>query len=629
MRYLRSLNKYFWKYRWRFLLGIIFIILSNYFRILSPQVTGYVVNSVERELTDSNNRKNASQNHAIVKERKIEKRDTANYDVLIKKLIRKMDEAKPTFGQKVGICGVTLLVLALIGGFFMFLMRQTIIVMSRHIEFDQKNEIYVHYQKLDLNFYKTHSTGDLMSRMAEDVSRVRQFTGPAVMYLTNLVVVIGFSLFFMIKKDALLTLYVLAPLPILAFTIYYVNNIIHKKSEHIQALLSDLTTNAQESYSGIRVIKSFVQETAMLNFFYKNSEDYRKNAVALAKVESIYFPSMGLMIGLSTLLTIMIGGLYVIYGKHNTDIGTITEFVIYITMLMFPVSAIGWVASMTQRAAASQKRLNEFLDTDSQIKNAAGAHKNKIEGEILFDNVSLTYANTGIHALANFNLHIKKGQKVAIIGRTGSGKTTIAQLLLRMYDPTKGRILIDGNDIKNFDLQSLRNQLSYVPQDVFLFSDTVSNNIQFGLGKTNEDLVKQAAAYASVDKEILGFRNQYETMIGERGVTLSGGQKQRISIARSLIKDPEVLLLDDCLSAIDAKTEKEILNNLYQYLKNKTAIIITHRIFSLFDFDLIVVLEEGKIVEKGTHQQLLALNGYYAYLYLLQQQQKNETGNGI
>ncbi len=628
MRYLRSLNKYFWKYRWRFLLGMAFIVLSNYFRILSPQITGYIVNQVEKELTDSIKRKSsaiATNNTQALKEERIEKKDTANYDVLVKKFIRKIDETKPSFGKKVAICGITLLVLALISGFFLFLMRQTIIVMSRHIEYDQKNEIYVHYQKLDLGFYKTHSTGDLMSRMAEDVSRVRMFTGPAIMYLANLVVVIGFSLFFMIKKDALLTLYVLTPLPILAFTIYYVNNIIHKRSEHIQALLSNLTTNAQESYSGIRVIKSFVQESAMFRFFYKNSEDYRKNAVALAKVESIYFPSMGLMIGLSTLLTIMIGGLYVIYGKHNTDIGTITEFVIYITMLMFPVSAIGWVASMTQRASASQKRLNEFLDTVSKIQNPSDATTNKIEGDILFDNVDFVYPNTGIHALTNFNLHIKKGQKVAIIGRTGSGKTTIAQLLLRMYDPTTGKILIDGTDIRNFDLQSLRNQLSYVPQDVFLFSDTVSNNIQFGLQKKNEDLAKQAAVNASVDKEILGFSNQYETMIGERGVTLSGGQKQRISIARSLIKNPEVVLLDDCLSAIDAKTEKEILNNLYQYLKDKTAIIITHRIFSLFDFDLIVVLDEGKIVEKGTHQQLLALNGYYAYLYDLQQQQKEES----
>jgi ATP-binding cassette subfamily B multidrug efflux pump len=292
---------------------------------------------------------------------------------------------------------------------------------------------------------------------------------------------------------------------------------------------------------------------------------------------------------------------------------------------MFPVSAIGWVASMTQRAAASQKRLNEFLDTVPQIQNPANAIAKKFEGDILFAQVEFVYPNTGIHALKNFNLHIKKGQKVAIIGRTGSGKTTIAQLLLRMYDPAEGTILVDGIDIKKYDLQHLRNQMSYVPQDVFLFSETVSNNIQFGLEKKNEELVKKAAGYASVDKEILGFANQYETMIGERGVTLSGGQKQRISIARSLIKDPEIVVFDDCLSAIDVRTEKEILNNLYQYLKNKTAIIITHRIFSLFDFDMIVVLDEGAIVETGTHQQLLALNGYYAYLYEQQQQQREEN----
>jgi ATP-binding cassette, subfamily B, multidrug efflux pump len=639
LKHLRAVNKYFWKYRWRFLLGILFIILSNYFRILTPQITGYVVNSVESELRSNvaagklpaagSSTPTAADQVRIAAagraEARTAARDTANYDILVRRFIRAMDARHSTFGQKVVICGITLLILALISGGFLFLMRQTIIVMSRHIEYDQKKEIYGHYQQLDTNFYKTHATGDLMSRMAEDVSRVRMYTGPAMMYLGNLLLTIAFSLFFMLRKDALLSLYVLTPLPILAITIYYVNTIIHQRSEHIQALLSNLTTNAQESYSGIRVIKSFVQENAMLRFFSHNSEEYRKNAVNLAKVESIYFPSMGLMIGLSTLLTIMVGGIYVIYGRHNTDIGTITEFVIYITMLTFPVSAIGWVASMVQRASASQKRLNEFLDTATTIRNAPAAVQQPLQGNIVFQGVDFTYPNTGIHALVDFNLAIRKGEKVVIVGRTGSGKTTIAQLLLRMYDPDKGKILVDGTDLRELDLQDLRRQISYVPQDVFLFSDTVSGNIQFGLEKPNEEKVRQAARYASVDKEIDGFSNKYDTMIGERGVTLSGGQKQRISIARGLIKDPEIIVFDDCLSAVDARTEKEILGNLYQYLQQKTAIIITHRIFSLFDFDRIVVLEEGKIVETGTHQELMALNGYYTYLYEQQQAENTPT----
>jgi ATP-binding cassette, subfamily B, multidrug efflux pump len=622
LKYLRAVNKYFWKYKWRLLLGLLFVVLSNYFRILTPQVTGYVVNTVERELSGQVRAKSDKPLAPAleVQNAKTRKSDTANYDILVKKFIRTLNSTHQTFGEKIVICGITLLALAIIGGVFMFLMRQTIIVMSRHIEFDQKNEIYRHYQQLDTSFYKSHSTGDLMSRMAEDVSRVRMFTGPAIMYLGNLLATIGFSLYFMIHKDALLTLYVLAPLPILAVTIYMVNNLIHRKSERIQALLSNLTTNAQESYSGIRVIKSFVQESAMLRFFTANSEEYRKNAIGLAKVEAIYFPSMGLIIGLSTLLTIMIGGFYVVRGTHQTDLGTITEFVIYITMLTFPVSAIGWVASMIQRASASQKRLNEFLESKPVIENEAHPAKISLTGKIVFDHVDFIYPHTGIHALRDFSLNIRKGEKIAIIGRTGSGKTTIAQLLLRFYDPTQGTILMDGKDIRSLDLASFRNQIGYVPQDVFLFSDTVTGNILFGMDHKSTAEAKKAASYASVDREISQFTSGYETLIGERGVTLSGGQKQRISIARALAGEHEIVIFDDCLSAVDARTEKEIITNLYHYLQNKTAVIITHRIFTLFDFDRIVVLDQGRMVESGTHEILLAANGHYTRLY--EQQQK-------
>ena len=627
LKYLRAVNKYFWKYKWRLLLGLIFVLLSNYFRILSPQVTGYVVNTVEKELLAESHKTAPQPNgqagtNQVVKS---QKQDTANYDILVKKYIRKLNATHRSFGQKVALSGITLLLLAILGGIFMFFMRQTMIVMSRHIEFDQKNEIFQHYQQLDTAFYKSHSTGDLMSRMAEDVSRVRMYTGPAIMYLANLLATIGFSLYFMIRKDALLTLYVLAPLPILALTIYFVNNLIHKKSERIQALLSNLTTNAQESYSGIRVIKSFVQESAMLRFFGANSEDYRRNAIGLAKVEAIYFPSMGLIIGLSTILTIMIGGFYVIRGTHSTDLGTITEFVIYITMLTFPVSAIGWVASMIQRASASQKRLNEFLETEPAIRNHPKALKEKLTGNISFEHVDFTYPQTGIHAIRDFNLHVKKGEKIAIIGRTGSGKTTLAQLLLRFYDPTHGRILMDGKDIQSLDLANFRNQVGYVPQDVFLFSETVTGNILFGMDRKSPEAARKAAESASIDKEITQFAAGYDTMIGERGVTLSGGQKQRISIARALAGDHEIVIFDDCLSAVDARTEKEIITNLYRYLQNKTAFIITHRIFSLFEFDRIIVLDQGNMVETGTHEELLARNGHYTRLY----EQQLKTGEEL
>src|SRR6266542_2980280 len=561
MKHLAVVHNYFWKYRNRFTIGILFVIASNYFGVLAPEITGYVVNMVQQHLPG------AKPVHA-----------NAPYNSVVKTFVAWVQTMN--FQKLVLVCSITILILALLRGFFMFMMRQTLIVMSRHIEYDMKNEVYEHYQKLDAGFFKTHRTGDLMNRIAEDVSRVRMYLGPAV--------------------------------------IYFVNTIIHKKSEKVQERLSDLTTNAQESYSGIRVIKSFVQEKAMLLFFKQNSEAYRRNAVGLAKVEAIYFPSMTLMVGLSTLLTILIGGKMAL--ADPSKIGIIVEFVIYINMLSFPVTAIGSVASMVQRAAASQKRLNEFLHAEPAIQSPAPENKETIlSGDIVFNNVSFTYLHTGIKALKNFSLTIKEGDKVLILGRTGSGKSTVAQLLFRFYDPDEGNITIGGKDIRSIPLNHLRNSISFVPQDIFLFSDTVEHNISFGLNKEpSKEEVINAAKNAAIHNEIHSLQNAYETMVGERGVTLSGGQKQRISIARALIKEPQIMVFDDSLSAVDTKTENQIIHNLYAALGNKTAIFITHRIFTVFNFDQVIIIDDGEIIEQGTHEELIALNGYYAELYQLQ-----------
>ncbi len=603
MRELAALNHFFWKYRFRFFIGILLVIATNYLAVLAPQITGYVVGLVQAKLPGG-------------------KPVTGGHNELLIQVISRISDANEfSFGWLITFCSITILFLAILRGVFMFFMRQTIIVMSRHIEYDQKNQVYMHYQALDTEFYKTHSTGDLMSRITEDVSRVRMYTGPSLMYLINLISLIGFCLYNMFSKDLRLSLYVLSPLPILAITIYLVNSIINKKSEEIQGQLSDLTTNAQESYSGIRVIKSFVQEKAMLGFFKTNSELYRKNAVSLAKVEAFYTPSMALMIGLSTLLTIYLGGLQAI--KDPSQIGTIVEFVIYINMLTFPVSAIGWTASMIQRAAASQKRLNEFLSIESKIQNVGTQKIEKIKGDIQFDNVDFIYPHSGIKALNNFNLEIKAGEKVLILGKTGSGKSSIAQVLNRMYHVNNGIVKVDGKSIESIDFTSLRRRIGYVQQDVFLFSDSIKNNIQFGVESTDE-AIHSAAKAAHIFNEINQLPQGFATLVGERGTTLSGGQKQRISIARALIKEPDLFIFDDCLSAVDANTEKSILSNLSQLMQNKTALFITHRIFFNFHFDKIIYIQDGQIAESGTHESLLVKQGLYAELYQTQLSQNQQ-----
>lgn len=596
----------FWKYRRRLLLGILFIFISNYFAVLAPLLTGFIIDLVKQQLPGYV--PGAAKTYS---------------DPLLQLVTSRILQFDVSFTGIVALCGVVLLLLALLRGAFMFLMRQTIIVMSRHIEFDQKNEVFRHYLQLDTQFFKTHETGDLMNRVAEDVSRVRMYTGPAIMYLINLTALILLSVFYMVKKNAELSLYVLAPLPVLAITIYFVNIVINRKSETVQALLSDLTTNAQQSYAGIRVIKSFVQEHNMLSFFRSNSEAYRRAATGLYKTEAMYFPAMALVIGVSTLLVIYSGGM--LYMKGDMQFGDMAAFIMYLTMLTFPVSAIGWVASTIQRAAASQRRINEFLNTVPAI-SLNGTRRHQVEGAVSFRGVTFTYPHTGITALRDFNLEIRKGERVAILGKTGSGKTSIAQLLLRFYDPTSGEILVDGIPLRELDLPHYRRQISYVPQDVFLFSDTITGNIAFGSETAlPQEQVETAARRAALHTEVTRFSAGYNTVVGERGVTLSGGQKQRLSIARAIVKEPALLILDDCLNAVDVKTEATILAELQSYLQSRTALVITHRIFSLLSFDRILVMDDGCIAESGTHEELLRNGGLYAAMHRRQLEKEQQN----
>lgn len=591
MKYLAYLNKFFFKYKWHFLLGLLFVSASNYFRVLMPQMIREAMDLVIDNIGLYKIFDGSSLQNDLFKH----------------------------IGNTLLFFGVLVLLLALLMGVFMYFMRQTIIVMSRLIEYDLRKEIFDHYQVLDLAFFKRNKTGDLMARITEDVSKVRMYLGPAILYGINLASLFVLVIYAMISVSPTLTLYALAPLPFLSISIYYVSNLINTKSEAIQRRLAGLNSVAQEVYSGIRVVKSYVQEIPMGKYFAKKSEEYKDEAMGLARINALFFPLMLLLIGTSTILTVYIGGLQVVRGTLTP--GNITEFVIYVNMLTWPVTAIGWIASIIQQAAASQKRLNEFLNTQPTVSNPGGV-LTTLKGDIKFDNVSFTYPDTGIRALENVDFHLHPGEKLAIIGRTGSGKSTIADLLVRMYDVSEGNIFIDQKDIQQINLHHLRRKVGYVPQDMFLFSDTIAENIAFGCQEeVSRPLVESMAKSASVYEDIMDFPEGFDTAVGERGVTLSGGQKQRISIARALIKKPDLLILDDCLSAVDTKTEKEILGYFEKELANKTAIIITHRIYSLLDFDKIIVLDNGKIVEQGRHEELLEIKGYY---YDLFEQQRKE-----
>jgi ATP-binding cassette subfamily B protein len=518
--------------------------------------------------------------------------------------------------------GILVLVLSLIKGLFLFFMRQTIILMSRHIEYDLKNEIYNHYQKLSLAFYRRHNTGDLMNRVTEDVSRVRMYLGPGIMYSLNTVVLFAMVIYLMLSVNTTLAIFSILPLPILVVIIFYINNIINLRSEKIQQRLSILSSFVQENFSGIRVIKSYVRENFVRSRFAEESEHYKTHSMALVKVQALFYPTMLLLVGISNVIIIYVGGVEVM--KGNITAGNVAEFIIYLNMLTFPVMALGWVSSLIQRAAASQKRINEFLHEQPEIVSP-NAEKRAITGKIAFNNVSFIYPDTGIQALSSVSFEVNPGEMVAIIGRTGSGKSTIANLLMRMYDTAGGEILIDDQPLTAINLEGYRAQVGFVPQDVFLFSDTIANNIAFSADVLDMTRVERAAKDAAVYNNIMELEKGFSTLIGERGITLSGGQKQRVSIARAIVKQPQIIVFDDCLSAVDTRTEEEILNNLGSVMQGKTSIIIAHRISTIKNADKILVLDKGEIIEQGTHEELMEQKGAYFELYEMQLLEEEEN----
>ena len=598
MKPLWRLNKYLIKYKGLLLLGILFTVISNIFVIIPAQLVRLAIDYVVESLTF------------------FQALEMGGMGV----------EAKDLFLNYVFIFGILILVMALLRGFFLFLIRQTIIIMSRKVEYDLKNELYAHYQQLPLSFYRQNSTGDLMARITEDVSRVRMYLGPAIMYGINLLILFPLVISYMITVNPTLTFYSLLPLPVLSLSIYFVNNLINERSEKIQRSLSSLSTFVQEAFSGIRVLKAFVREDDSVRAFAEESEDYKVKSIQLTKVNSLFFPLIMALVGISTIITVYVGGMQVIDGEIGY--GVIAEFILYVNILTWPVTSLGWVTSIIQRAAASQTRINEFLDAENAIVSEENSEQ-EIIGKLKVENLSFVYPESGIKALKNVSFEINKGETLGVIGTTGSGKSTIANLLMRMYDPSSGSINIDGYPIDKFSISSLRKQIGYVPQDVFLFSDTIGNNIAFGLDKADESKIHQAAKDADVYQNIIDFPKGFETMLGERGITLSGGQKQRVSIARAIAKEPKILILDDCLSAVDTKTENVILNAMKKIMKNRTSVIISHRVSSAKLADRIIVLDDGEIIEQGNHKSLMAKKGVYAELYEKQTQASEEIDDPL
>lgn len=591
MKHLQGLNHYFVKYKWHFFWGILFVAAANYFKVLQPQIIREALDLVFENLKLYNSIDG------------FESQDVF-YDYVAETLL---------------FFGILVLILAFIMGIFMYFTRQTIIVMSRLIEYDMRKMIFAHYQVLDLGFYRKNNTGDLMARITEDVNKVRTYLGPAVLYGINLFFLVSFVMYSMFSVNVKLSIYTLLPLPILSISIYYVSNIINRKSSIIQKQLAFLNSLAQEVYSGIRVVKSYVQEKPMGDYFLSESNNFRDKSLSLAKVNALFYPLMVLLIGTSTILTVFAGGIQVMAGTITP--GNIAEFVIYVNMLTWPVTSIGWIASIIQQAEASMERIDEFLKTSPEVENIGSLSLQDIKA-IEFKNVTFTYPDTGITALESLSFKVSAGEKLGIVGKTASGKTTIMDLLVRMFEPTSGSIRINGKDIREYKLNELREKIGYVPQDVFLFSDTIEDNISFGVKKEDNngiDRIIDFAKYASVHDDIIEFPGEYETYVGERGVTLSGGQKQRISIARALIKKPEIVLFDDSLSAVDTKTEQEIISFLEDSLSQKTTIMVTHRLNILSEFDRVIVMEQGKIIEQGSHEDLIKKDGVYAQIFDRQQ----------